>query len=52
MGRKTATTKPVVREPTPRVLSRISRLMALAIRFDGLIHSGEVADQAALCGSG
>ena len=31
----------------PRV-ARISRLMALAIRFDGLIRSGEVRDQADL----
>lgn len=33
--------------PRPRV-PRISRLMALAIRFDTLIRSGEVADQAEL----
>ena len=33
--------------PSGRV-SRLSRLMALAIRFDGLIRSGAVADQAEL----
>ena len=33
--------------PKPRV-ARISRLMALAIRFDTLIRSGEVRDQADL----
>jgi hypothetical protein len=34
-------------EPTPPgTTPRISRLMALAVRFDGLIKAGEVADQA------
>ena len=34
-------------EPTPTgTIPRISRLMALAIRFDRLIKAGEIADQA------
>ncbi len=34
-------------EPTPEgTIPRISRLMALAIRFDRLIKAGEIADQA------
>lgn len=33
---------------TPGRLPRISRLMALAIRFDGLISQGSVSDQAEL----
>jgi len=35
-------------EPEPGHVPRISRLMALAIRLDGLIRDGEVADQAEL----
>jgi len=36
-------------DPTPMgTIPRISRLMALAIRFDRLIKAGEVADQADL----
>lgn len=34
--------------PTRGRVPRVSRLMALAIRFDGLLRSGVVADQAAL----
>lgn len=49
-------TRKVMREgeaPEPRELPdgnvpRISRLMALAIRFDGLIERGEITDQADL----
>jgi hypothetical protein len=40
-------TAPVVDRPVGRV-PRITRLMALAIRFDELIRSGEVADYADL----
>jgi hypothetical protein len=36
----------------PGRIPRISRLMALAIRFDHLIKSGQVADQAELAGLG
>ena len=36
------------RPVSPGRVPRISRLMALAIRFDGLIRSGVVADQAEL----
>jgi hypothetical protein len=32
----------------PGRVPRISRLMALAIRFEGLLHAGEVADYAEL----
>lgn len=39
--------KPVVVAPTGRI-PRLSRLMALAIRFDELIRSGEVMDYADL----
>ena len=34
--------------PSPARLPRVAKLMALAIRFDGLIHDGLVADQADL----
>lgn len=38
---------PLESQPAPSgTIPRISRLMALAIRFDRLIKSGEVADQA------
>lgn len=38
---------PAAAAPSGRV-PRVSRLMALAIRFDGLVRRGEVADQAEL----
>ena len=38
--------RPEVRPVPPGKVPRISRLMALAIRFDRLIATGEVADQA------
>jgi hypothetical protein len=34
--------------PPPGRVPRISRLMALALRFDGLVQSGRIADYAAL----
>lgn len=48
-GRKTvaATPRPTAQVPPGRV-PRISRLMALAIRFDRLIREGKVADQSEL----
>jgi hypothetical protein len=36
----------------PGRVPRVSRLMALAIRFDGLVRSGAVADYAALADLG
>lgn len=39
---------PETRQTLPGTVPRISRLMALAIRFDRLIKSGEVTDQAEL----
>jgi hypothetical protein len=58
MGKVTLTEKVAFRQaarrespakPTPaRRVPRVSRLMALAIRFEGLIESGVVADQAEL----
>lgn len=47
-GRKRAVVgeKPADPAPTPGNLPRITRLMALAIRFDGLIRDGEVRDLA------
>ena len=38
--------KPADTAPTPGNLPRVTRLMALAIRFDGLIREGEVRDLA------
>jgi hypothetical protein len=48
-GRTTIDARPADDKPFPvgRV-PRIARLMALAIRLDGLIRSGEVRDQAAI----
>ena len=48
-GRRRIATKPSATETVPlgRV-PRISKLMALAIRFDGLIRDGKVADQSEL----
>ena len=48
-GRRRIATKPQTTEivPVGRV-PRISKLMALAIRFDGLIREGKVADQSEL----
>lgn len=48
-GRRVA--KPVTEEvpaPPPGRVPRVSRLMALAIRFDGLIRKGKVTDQSDL----
>lgn len=47
-GRKRAVVgeQPTDPAPTPGTLPRVTRLMALAIRFDGLIRDGEVADYA------
>jgi len=47
-GRKRAVVgeKPADPAPTPGNLPRVTRLMALALRFDGLIRDGEVADYA------
>jgi len=47
-GRKRAVVgeKPAEPAPTPGNLPRVTKLMALAIRFDGLIRDGEVADYA------
>jgi hypothetical protein len=39
---------PETRQTLPGTIPRISRLMAMAIRFDRLIKSGEVVDQADL----
>jgi len=48
-GRRRIDTKPPIAETVPpgRV-PRISKLMALAIRFDGLVRSGKVASQSEL----
>ncbi len=40
--------KPVPQKSDAGTVPRISRLMALAIKFDGLIRSGAIADQAEL----
>lgn len=47
-GRKRAVVgeKPADPAPIPGNLPRVTRLMALAIRFDGLIRDGEVRDLA------
>jgi len=47
-GRKRAVVgeKPADPATTPGNLPRVTRLMALAIRFDGLIRDGEIADYA------
>ena len=42
--RKGRVTPPAATEPAPRI-PRISRLMALAIRFEGLIRDGAVPDR-------
>ncbi len=47
-GRPQRVKKPQVVEPTPGRVPRISRLMALAIRFDQLVRDGEVRDYAEL----
>jgi len=49
-GRKRLETKTGQETPplTPGRIPQVSRLMALAIRFEGLIHAGVVADQAEL----
>ena len=39
---------PAVQQVGPGRVPRISRLMALAIRFDGLLRDGKVADQSEL----
>lgn len=40
------------RKPAPKPVPRISRLMALAIRFDGLIRDGAVSNLAELAALG
>ena len=45
-SRKVIKEGPPPEAPPVGTIPRISRLMALAIRFDALIKSGEVADQA------
>jgi hypothetical protein len=48
-GRKRMADKPLPsQEVSPGRVSRISRLMALAIKFDRLIEEGRVADQSEL----
>ena len=48
-GRRQIATKPPATEMVqPGRVPRISKLMALAIRFDGLIRDGRVADQSEL----
>lgn len=48
-GRTTIEPRPAEDKPVPTGrVPRIARLMALAIRLDGLIRSGEVRDQAAV----
>jgi len=48
-GRKRlATNKPATEAVAPGRVPRISRLMALAIKFDGLIRDGRVTDQSEL----
>lgn len=47
-GRKTIVTGPAPAAPEPGRVPRIARLMALAIRFDGLVRTGVVKDYAAL----
>jgi len=45
--------KPAVRQlPTGDAISRIARLMALAIRFEGLVNDGTVRDYADLARRG
>ena len=46
--RRIATEPPATEMVQPGRVPRISKLMALAIRFDGLIQSGKVADQSEL----
>jgi hypothetical protein len=40
--------KPLSAAPTPQRVPRVSRLMALAIRLDGLVRQGQVRDHAEL----
>ena len=48
-GRRQIDTKPPITETVPPSrVPRISKLMALAIRFDGLIRDGKVANQSEL----
>ena len=48
-GRRRIATKPRARDEVPHGrVPRISRLMALAIRFDDLIRKGKVSDQSEL----
>ena len=52
-GRKRATANPRPRRELPvGKLPRVTRLMALAIRFEGLIRDGEVHDYAEIARSG
>ena len=47
-SRKGRYVRPANRTGAPLRIPRISRLMALAIRFEGLIHEGAVANQTTL----
>ena len=48
-GRKRLSqTKPAVQTVAPGRMPRISKLMALAIRFDGLLREGKVSDMSEL----
>jgi hypothetical protein len=40
--------KPLPAAPTPKRIPRVARLMALAIRLDGLVRAGQVRDHADL----
>jgi len=46
--RRIATEPPATETVPPGRVPRISKLMALAIRFDGLVRSGKVANQSEL----
>jgi len=47
-GRKKLSTGPRLVAASPGRIPRISKLMALAIRFDGLLREGKVADMSEL----
>jgi hypothetical protein len=47
-GKRRITTKQPVSIQQPGRIPRISKLMALAIRYDGMLKNGEAADQSTL----
>ena len=47
-GRKARRDLPALASPNAGRVPRVARLMALAIRFEGLVRSGDVADYASL----